>query len=184
MGCTQPVAVQYTPGGLCPSRGLEGAQTPCTCKVANCSADSKQAGAASMFTSKAPRSSHTRQPLAPDHRAVQTENILDFRRRSARYQQRNIVGAQKHLIQSGEVMVYIDGVGYGSAALFHHMGQSLLPEHVDIVATEKVALAVEVNAELRLRQGTGMLRRVGGGSVQADFLGAEIHEVDRPSNCN
>ncbi len=42
------------------------------------------------------------------------------------------------------------------------MGQSLLPEHVDIVATEKVALAVEVNAELRLLQGTGMLRRVGG----------------------
>ncbi len=53
-------------------------------------------------------------------------------------------------------------VGYSSAALFHHMGQSLLPEHVDIVATEKVALAVEVNAELRLLQGTGMLRRVGG----------------------
>jgi hypothetical protein len=68
------------------------------------------------------------------------------------------VGAQKHLIQSGEVMVDIDGVGYGSAALFHHMGQSLLPEDVDIVTTEKVALAVEVNAELRLRQGTGRRR--------------------------
>ena len=60
------------------------------------------------------------------------------------------MGAKKDLIQPGKMMLHINNVAHSGATLTHQINQFLLPHHMNIVASQKIPLAIEIYTKLGL----------------------------------